>query len=54
MDLPIDKNELEVVIKSLSVAEQWELADKLRLVKSLMDKGLPYKKILREEHGMVA
>lgn len=54
MDLPINDNELETVIRALSIAEQWELAYKLRLVKNLMDKGLPYKKILREEHGMVA
>ena len=53
MDLPIDINELEVIIESVSDVET-ELWHKLRLVKTLIEEGKPYKKILREKYGMVA
>jgi|TARA_B100001939_G_scaffold163271_1_gene140739 hypothetical protein len=53
MDLPIDINELEVIIESVSDVDT-ELCRKLRLVKTLIEEGKPYKKILREKYGMVA
>ena len=52
MDLPIDDKELEVIIESVSDVDT-ELCRKLRLVKTLIEEGKPYKKILREKHGMV-
>ena len=53
MDLPIDINELEVIIESVSDVDT-ELCHKLRLVKTLIEERKPYKKILREKYGMVA
>ena len=53
MDLPIEMNELEVLIESVSDVDN-ELAKKLRLVKGLVEDGKPYKKILREKYGYVA
>ena len=52
MDLPIDLNELDVIIESVSDVDT-DLARKLRLVKGLVEDGKPYKKILRETHGIV-
>ena len=43
MDLPIDLNELDVIIESVSDVDT-ELAKKLRLVKGLVEDGQPYKK----------
>jgi hypothetical protein len=54
MDLPIDVNELRDIIIALQKDEKIELADKLKLVEELMVDGKPYKKILREKHGIVA
>lgn len=54
MDLPIDINELRDIVIALQKDEKIELADKLKLVKELMVDGKPYKKILREEYGIVA
>ena len=53
MDLPIDLDELEVIVGSVSNVDT-ELARKLRLVKGLIEDGKPYKKILREKYGYVA
>ena len=59
MDLPIDDKELETVVMQLwkSRAEKncGEVYEKLKLVKEVRDANPdgPYKKILREEHGMV-
>ena len=53
MDLPIDINELEVIIEAVSDVDT-ELCHKLRLVNTLIEEGKPYKKILREKYGMVA
>ena len=52
MDLPINLDELEIIIESVSDVDT-ELTRKLRLVKGLVEDGKPYKKILREKHGMV-
>ena len=58
MDLPIDKTELEKIIRVLWMHRKTDsdckaLYEKLQLTKSLMDEGLPYKKILREEHDII-
>jgi len=54
MDLPIDINELRDIVIALQKDEKLELADRLKLVEELMVDGKPYKKILREEYGIVA
>lgn len=56
MDLPIDDKELETIVYSLSPLKDKKLYDKLKLVKEVRDAnpGGPYKKILREQYGMVA
>ena len=43
MDLPIDLDELDVIIESVSDVDT-ELCRKLRLVKGLVEDGKPYKK----------
>lgn len=53
MDLPINDIELDTIIKSLGFGGDGALYHKLKLVKELREQGLPYKKILREEYGMV-
>ena len=53
MDLPIEMDELDVIIESVSDVDN-ELTKKLRLVKVLIEEGKPYKKILREKYGYVA
>jgi hypothetical protein len=53
MDLPINDKELQTIIKSLGFGGDTALYQKLKLVKELREKGLPYKKILREEYGIV-
>ena len=54
MDLPINEYELRVIIDALQRDGRWDLFDRLVLVEQLMKEGKPYKKILREEHGIVA
>ena len=54
MDLPINDEELNTIVKSLTLGGNVTLYQKLKLVKELREQGLPYKKILREEYGMVA
>jgi hypothetical protein len=54
MDLPININELRDVVIALQKDNQLELADRLKLVEQLIVEGKPYKKILREEYGIVA
>lgn len=61
MDLPIDTNELRDVIIALQIASsstQIEkftvIAERLKLVEQLISEGKPYKKILREQHNIVA
>ena len=62
MDLPIDDKELEVIVTQLwksrkSAVEPLvaPLYEKMKLVKEVRDANPdgPYKKILREEYGMV-
>ena len=54
MDLPIDIDELRDVIIALQKDGKLLLADKLKLVCTLMEEDKPYKKILREEYNIVA
>ena len=58
MDLPINDKELDMIVwmlEHLSGDGAEELHKKLKLVKEVRDKNPdgPYKKILREKHGMV-
>ena len=60
MDLPLNKAEFDYIVTTLwkcrgSEKQCKDLHDKLRLVKEVMDENPdgPYKKILREQHGMV-
>jgi hypothetical protein len=54
MDLPITDEELNIIINAMALGGDTALFQKLKLVKELKDQGLPYKKILREDYGMVA
>ena len=54
MDLPIDDKELATIVKSLTLGGDTALYQKLKQVKELREQDLPYKKILREQYGMVA
>jgi len=54
MDLPINDNELNTIISAMTMGGDSALYQKLKLVKELKEQGLPYKKILREQYGMVA
>ncbi len=54
MDLPINDQELNTIISALTLGGNTALYQKLKLVKELREQELPYKKILREQYGMVA
>ena len=54
MDLPINDDELSTIINALTLGGNTALYQKLKLVKELREQNLPYKKILREQYGMVA
>lgn len=54
MDLPISIDELREIVVLLEKEQRGELADRLKLVALLIEEGKPYKKILREEYGIVA
>lgn len=54
MDLPINLDELRIIVVSLQKAGVYDIADRLKLVEELMVQGKPYKKILREEYNIVA
>ena len=54
MNLPITDEELTTIINVMSLGGDASLYQKLKLVKELKDQDLPYKKILREQYGMVA
>ena len=51
MDLPIDDQDLDKIIKSMSLGGDTALYQKLKLVKELRDLCMPYKNILREQYG---
>ena len=55
MDLPIDDKDLSTIINALSLggdARLYHLLKEIKEVRELYPDG-PYKKILREERGMV-
>ena len=54
MDLPITDEDLSSIINAMILGGDTFLYKKLKLVKELKDQDLPYKKILREQYGMVA
>ena len=55
MDLPVNDQELDTIVKALTLGGDTALYQKLKLVKETREAypGSPYKKILRESHGMV-
>ena len=55
MDLPINNKELATIVSALHLGGDTALYQKLKVVKETIDEnpGGPYKKILRESHGMV-
>ena len=55
MDLPINNKELATIVSALHLGGDTALYQKLKLIKDTIDEnpGGPYKKILRESHGMV-
>ena len=55
MDLPVDDKELATIVRALTLGGDTALYQKLKLVKETREAypGGPYKKILRESHGMV-
>ena len=53
MDLPINDKELNTIINAMTLGGDVALYQKLKLVKELREQGLPYKKILCEEYGMI-
>ena len=55
LDLPINEKELGTIVKALTLGGDTALYQKLKLVKETIEEnpGGPYKKILRETHGMV-
>jgi len=54
MDLPINDEELATIVGAMYLGGDTALYQKLKLVKELREQDLPYKKILREQYGMVA
>ena len=55
MDLQIYNKELATIVSALHLGGDTALYQKLKLIKETIDEnpGGPYKKILRESHGMV-
>ena len=55
MDLPIYDKDLYTIVKALALGGDSRLFFKLKQVKEVRDENPdgPYKKILREQHGMV-
>ena len=55
MDLPINDQELDTIVRAMTLGGDTALYQKLKLVKETREAypGGPYKKILRESHGRV-
>ena len=55
MDLPINDKDLDPIIRALTLGGDTALYQRLKLVKETRDAnpGGPYKKILRDTHGMI-
>ena len=49
MDLPINDEELNTIVRAMALGGNTALYQKLKLVKELREQNLPYKKILREQ-----
>ena len=56
MDLPINDKELSTIVSALRLGGDTSLYQKLKIVKEIREENPdgPYKKILREQYGMVA
>jgi hypothetical protein len=54
MDLPINDKELDTIVSALRLGGDAALYQKLNTIKEVRDTnpGGPYKKTLREQHGM--
>jgi hypothetical protein len=53
MELPINVNELDTIVKALGFGGNAALYHKLKLVRDLMNENQDYKKILCEEYGII-
>ena len=55
MDLPVTDKELGTIVNALHLGGDPSLFQKLKLVKEVREEnpGGPYKKILREQYGMI-
>ena len=55
MDLPINNKELATIVSALHLGGDTALYNKLKIVKETRDEnpGGPYKKIIREQYGMI-
>ena len=55
MDLPINDQDLATIISAFQLAGDTALYQRLKIVKETRDAhpGGPYKKIIREQYGMV-
>ena len=56
MELPINDKELATIVNALTLGGDSALYQKLKTIKEIREEnpGGAYKKILREQHGMVA
>jgi|CryBogDrversion2_5_1035270.scaffolds.fasta_scaffold59200_3 hypothetical protein len=53
MDLPIDDNELSRIIKLLKDNNEYELAERLIMIRKLQKQGKPYKAMLRQQGWVI-
>ena len=55
MDLPVNDKELATILSALHLGCDTALYQKLKIVKETRDEypGGPYKKIIREQYGMI-
>jgi len=55
MDLPVNDKELATILSALHLGGDTALYNKLKIVKETRDEnpGGPYKKIIREQYGMI-
>ena len=56
MELPINDKELATIVSAMRLGGDAALYQKLKIIKEIREEnpGGPYKKILREQYGMVA
>jgi hypothetical protein len=53
MELTLTEKEMDSILSALRLGGNPTLYQKLKIANDLMKKGLPYKKILREQYGYV-